>query len=329
MSMVDSLEKIPVSIFPSLKEGSAFIAAEIAALIKASGVDVAFIALHGRLVEDGVIQKGGDPITSIKDLGLYSPQEGYWIRLVSNKAPISFFTDGGIGTKAELSIQPGAVNVNSSLNFGKTTRQMVNLWGTEYGIGVQGSTQYFRTSSYFAWYNGGSHTDGAMDPGGGTIAMTLQNSNLYVTGSLSVGSALTVNGAMTVSGEARVGGSRLRNASGYGMLEANATDWLRVNPDGSYSCTAIYKPVAIGTGGLAIGSWEQLPQGELKITGSLTIGGWKLSDQGGTLVFRYNGNYVAHFSVGRDHFLVRANSTAPEGDYSAGYFYYNNEGKHN
>ena len=34
MSMVDSLEKIPVSIFPSLKEGSCFIAAEIARLIK-------------------------------------------------------------------------------------------------------------------------------------------------------------------------------------------------------------------------------------------------------------------------------------------------------
>jgi len=35
MSMVDSLEKIPVSIFPSLKEGSAFIAREIAKVIKA------------------------------------------------------------------------------------------------------------------------------------------------------------------------------------------------------------------------------------------------------------------------------------------------------
>ncbi len=35
MSMVDSLEKIPVSIFPSLKEGSAFIAAEIAKIIRA------------------------------------------------------------------------------------------------------------------------------------------------------------------------------------------------------------------------------------------------------------------------------------------------------
>ena len=35
MSMVDSLEKVPVSIFPSLKEGSRFIANEIATLIKA------------------------------------------------------------------------------------------------------------------------------------------------------------------------------------------------------------------------------------------------------------------------------------------------------
>ena len=35
MNMVDSLEKIPVIIFPSLKEGSAFIAKEIAATIKA------------------------------------------------------------------------------------------------------------------------------------------------------------------------------------------------------------------------------------------------------------------------------------------------------
>ena len=35
MSMVDSLEKIPVTIFPSLKEGSAFIAGEIATTIRA------------------------------------------------------------------------------------------------------------------------------------------------------------------------------------------------------------------------------------------------------------------------------------------------------
>ena len=34
MSMVDSLEKIPVTIFPSLKEGSRFIATEIAAVIR-------------------------------------------------------------------------------------------------------------------------------------------------------------------------------------------------------------------------------------------------------------------------------------------------------
>ncbi len=34
MSMVDSLEKIPVKIFGSINEGSAFIANEVAALIR-------------------------------------------------------------------------------------------------------------------------------------------------------------------------------------------------------------------------------------------------------------------------------------------------------
>ncbi len=39
----------------------------------------------------------------------------------------------------------GDLVVDKELSFGAQTRQMVNLWGTRYGIGVQGSTQYFRT----------------------------------------------------------------------------------------------------------------------------------------------------------------------------------------
>src|SRR5262249_49947676 len=44
-----------------------------------------------------------------------------------------------------------------SLSFGSTTRQMINLWGTSYGIGVQGYTTYFRCdgsspgNNGFAW----------------------------------------------------------------------------------------------------------------------------------------------------------------------------------
>ena len=81
----------------------------------------------------------------------------------------------------------GNVNINTpaSLFFGSQTRQMVNLWGTNYGIGVQSSTTYFRSDSRFSWHRAGSHNDAENNPGGGTVAMTLDgSSNLTVTGSL-------------------------------------------------------------------------------------------------------------------------------------------------
>lgn len=64
---------------------------------------------------------------------------------------------------------PGTVNITSgSLSMGSAVRQMINLWSTTYGIGVQSATQYFRTGSNFAWYSGGSHNDSELDSGGGT-----------------------------------------------------------------------------------------------------------------------------------------------------------------
>lgn len=59
----------------------------------------------GRMnVSNGVIQKGGTAITSTSDLGLYSQGSGEWMRLVTNNAPIQFYTDGGAGTTQQMSI---------------------------------------------------------------------------------------------------------------------------------------------------------------------------------------------------------------------------------
>ena len=73
----------------------------------------------------------------------------------------------------------GAVTIKapSSLSFGSTTRQMLNLWGTQYGIGVQPYTHYFRTDqgAAYAWYEGGSHSEIAQNSGGGTTLMTLSS----------------------------------------------------------------------------------------------------------------------------------------------------------
>ncbi len=60
------------------------------------------------------------------------------------------------------------------LDFGFNTRQMLNLWGAEYGIGVQGDTQYFRSNNNYAWFKGGVHDDGTYNAGtGGMALMTL------------------------------------------------------------------------------------------------------------------------------------------------------------
>ncbi len=60
----------------------------------------------------------------------------------------------------------GDLSVTGSVSFGSQVRQMLNLWSTGYGIGVQNLTQYFRSDANFAWYKGGSHNDEELNPGG-------------------------------------------------------------------------------------------------------------------------------------------------------------------
>ena len=74
------------------------------------------------------------------------------------------------------------------LDFGTTTRQMLNLWSTSYGIGVQSSDEYFRSGGQFYWYQGGSHDNGNGNAGGGATLMTLSTSGLTVNGMMSFAS---------------------------------------------------------------------------------------------------------------------------------------------
>lgn len=79
----------------------------------------------------------------------------------------------------------GGVHLSSqtSLNFGTTTRQMLNLWDNNYGIGVQDFTLYFRTDNQFSWYKGGEHSNDINQPGaGGSTLMRLSETGLRVNG---------------------------------------------------------------------------------------------------------------------------------------------------
>ncbi len=78
-----------------------------------------------------------------------------------------------------------AVTGTATLGFGATARQMVNLWNTDFGIGVQNETLYQRSYKNFAWFRGGVHDNGALTPGtGGTMSMSLDgNGGLDIQGS--------------------------------------------------------------------------------------------------------------------------------------------------
>lgn len=96
----------------------------------------------------------------------------------------TFNDNVNFGTNAAIT---GNVNVSGTLSFGTQIRQMLNLWSTNYGIGVQASSLYFRCNNGgpndgFIWYKGGAHNDGYANAGGGTELMHLTGAGLWVAG---------------------------------------------------------------------------------------------------------------------------------------------------
>ena len=128
---------------------------------------------------------------------------------------IRFSNGGGINLR-DLSFKN--FSSGNPVNF---TGQMLNLYGDDYGIGIQSSTQYYRTNANFAWYIGGSHNDAALDNGGGTTLMSLGSTgNLTVSGdggfnttSIDPGYQLHVQGAARFT---RINVKDPTNASGAG-----------------------------------------------------------------------------------------------------------------
>jgi hypothetical protein len=80
----------------------------------------------------------------------------------------------------------------AALSFGATTRQMLNLWNNDYGIGVQSGTLYQRSNFRFSWFRAGTHSDNENDPGaGGTRLMTIDgNGEFHVGGGIFAGLSL-------------------------------------------------------------------------------------------------------------------------------------------
>jgi hypothetical protein len=105
----------------------------------------------------------------------------------ADSQPDSFFSGGNdsFSIRAQGGVQ---LDPSTSLFFGSQTRQMLNLYGTAYGIGVQNETLFFRSdgnyanSGDFSWFRGGSFDGDQNQPGsGGQEMMRLDhNGNLSV-----------------------------------------------------------------------------------------------------------------------------------------------------
>jgi cytoskeletal protein CcmA (bactofilin family) len=94
-------------------------------------VSLGSLTVNGRMsVSDGVIQRGGAPLTTTADLGLYSQLDSQWIRFVTKNAPFLFYSDGGAGTTPMFIIEPsGSVQATSFLGDGSTLTGVVKKAG--------------------------------------------------------------------------------------------------------------------------------------------------------------------------------------------------------
>jgi hypothetical protein len=75
---------------------------------------------------DGTIRRGGTtPATT--DLGLYSLTEGNWLRIVTNNAPIQFFTDSAEGTSTTPAANSPALTIAANGDVGIGTHPGAKL----------------------------------------------------------------------------------------------------------------------------------------------------------------------------------------------------------
>ena len=152
------------------------------------------LIVSGTITGSQIIRSGGTASQFLKADG--SIDSNTYLTSYTETDTLATVTGRGATTSTAVTFN-GNISVGSaaSLSFGSQTRQMISLWSTLYGIGIQSSTLYFRTDGRFSWHRGGSHNDTENNAGGGTVAMTLDaSSNLAVTGTLTASSIIRSGG---------------------------------------------------------------------------------------------------------------------------------------
>ncbi|VVB91098.1 Chaperone of endosialidase [uncultured archaeon] len=187
--------------------------------------------------------------------------------------------------------------LDTFLDFGADTRQMINLWGNgpnaAYGIGVQGWTQYYRSSGNFAWYIGGTHSDAELDPGsGGSAAMIIKRGS----GNVGIGTAnppqkLSIKGLESSAHGmgAAIGISNAAPGGANWYLRAGATGTSTPESGFSIADDIGYRLVIDKSGNVGIGT--NSPGDKLDVEGSIRVNDSNIWLRGGADINHAIGYY--------------------------------------
>ncbi|HMN41111.1 MAG TPA: hypothetical protein PKE29_09710 [Phycisphaerales bacterium] len=190
-------------------------------------------------VTGGVVQKGGTaPATA--DLGLYSLNNGAWLRLVTNNAPIQFFTSSAAGTAGSPAANSSAMTIAANGLVGVGTTSPANKFHV---VDTNAYTARIQSSSTIgAWLElqntsvggrdwalvstGSSNGEGAgklliADQTGGGSRMTLTSSGNVGIGTDTPSERLQVNGNIRARVVIIEGGADL--AESYDVAAAGET----------------------------------------------------------------------------------------------------------
>ncbi|MGB3509426.1 MAG: hypothetical protein WBA93_09310 [Microcoleaceae cyanobacterium] len=97
--------------------------------------------------------------------------------ILSNASPATSSTTGALRVPG-IGMGDGNIYSDGILDFGVVPRQMLNLFGNGYGIGVQNVTTYFRSNRNFAFFVGGTHAGVSFNPGfRGSVAFQWDGTN--------------------------------------------------------------------------------------------------------------------------------------------------------
>ncbi|GGH06706.1 tail fiber domain-containing protein [Mucilaginibacter phyllosphaerae] len=191
------------------------------------------------LVDTGVIKMIGatDVAVDSNDMGLYSTLEGRYVRLVTNNAPILFFTEK-LGTQISGNITAMAIarDGNVSIGAGITPATKLHVNGAV-KISKDSNANYYTKGegAYIGFDGAGFKETNFVNNGGGKTSFSFQKCddekitgtllNIQSNGIVSIGAPEIANARLDVSGNIRVSGDVTSDYKDYSKVQGAYLSW--------------------------------------------------------------------------------------------------------